>query len=619
MPEPLNIFVSYSRRDKKWLAELQLHLAPLVRGGQVNLWDDTRIKAGAQWKKQIAQALEAADIAILLISHYFLASDFILDEELQPLLETAEEKGLVILPVIVGHSRFQQTPSLSRFQAVNDPDKPLSRLPKWKRNEIFVQLTERIDEALKHRRAQRADEKATPEERPEEAPRLEEARSVGEPEPEGSGSSEDQAEVAPPMVEEVAEEETEPVAEVEAPEAASPVEEGEFVKEEEAETEAAPEEAAHPPESVSETSEEQVAAEEAAAEEAAPAPEPESEKSLPAPEAEEEEPSPEVEREKAPSPVHRTDSAQIWKRAAKWMGSVGGLVVVVLVLIQFLPVLIQFLQPGSQGPATSPTFENDIGMAFMLIEAGDFEMGSDEGDSDEKPPHLVTISQPFYLGKYEVTQGQFQAFVEATGYRTEAEQGDGCYVFEGGSGTRKAGASWKNTFVGDDRPVVCVSWNDAQAFVEWLNAEEGDTLYRLPTEAEWEYAAKAGTDDRYAGTDSVDALCRYANVADASAKRENPDWTTVSCDDGYAGLAPVGKFQPNVWELHDMTGNVWEWVEDSYGDYPSRAVTDPTGPESGSCRVIRGGSWAAPAEYARSAYRATARRATATAASGFDS
>ena len=128
-----------------------MHLAPLVRGGQVNLWDDTRIKAGAQWKKQIAQALEAADIAILLISHYFLASDFILDEELQPLLKTAEEKGLVILPVIVGHSRFQQTQSLSRFQAVNNPDKPLSRLPKWKRNEIFVQLTERIDEALKHR------------------------------------------------------------------------------------------------------------------------------------------------------------------------------------------------------------------------------------------------------------------------------------------------------------------------------------------------------------------------------------------------------------------------------------------------------------------------------------
>ena len=180
----MNIFVSYSRRDKKWLEELQLHLKPLVRGGQINLWDDTRIKAGAQWKEEIAQALEAADIAILLISHYFLASDFILDEELQPLLKTAKEKGLVILPVIVGHSRFQKTQSLFRFQAVNNPDKPLSDLPKPKRNKIFVQLTERIDEDLKHRRAQRAEGQARPEERPEEAPRLEEARSVGESEPE---------------------------------------------------------------------------------------------------------------------------------------------------------------------------------------------------------------------------------------------------------------------------------------------------------------------------------------------------------------------------------------------------------------------------------------------------
>ena len=140
MPEPLNIFVSYSHRDKRWLEELQVHLKPLIRKGQVNLWDDTRIKKGARWKAAIEQALNEADVAILLVSSDFLASDFINNEELQPLLKDAEDRKLTILPVIVRPSLFEDMESLSAFQAVNDPKRPLSGMQKQEREAKFVEI-----------------------------------------------------------------------------------------------------------------------------------------------------------------------------------------------------------------------------------------------------------------------------------------------------------------------------------------------------------------------------------------------------------------------------------------------------------------------------------------------
>ena len=161
MPDSLNVFVSYSRRDTKWLDELQLHLKPLVRDGQINLWDDTRIDKGKRWKEEIRQALEVAHVAILLVSKHFLASDFINTEELPPLLKAADEKGVVILPLIIGHCRFQQTKSLSVFQAVNNPGKPLASIRSpAKRDEEFVRLTDHVEAAWKDRQQQR--EKAPP-------------------------------------------------------------------------------------------------------------------------------------------------------------------------------------------------------------------------------------------------------------------------------------------------------------------------------------------------------------------------------------------------------------------------------------------------------------------------
>jgi formylglycine-generating enzyme required for sulfatase activity len=146
-------------------------------------------------------------------------------------------------------------------------------------------------------------------------------------------------------------------------------------------------------------------------------------------------------------------------------------------------------------------------------------------------------------------------------------------------------------FKGLSNPVEMVSWNDVQAFIQWLNAKEGHNRYRLPTEAEWEYAARAGTTGAYSFGDDEDSLGRYAWYWDNSGEKTHP----------------VGQKQPNAWGLYDMHGNVWEWVQDWYGDYSSSSVTDPKGPSSGSfygpSRVFRGGGWGSSARFCRAACR----------------
>jgi formylglycine-generating enzyme required for sulfatase activity len=179
--------------------------------------------------------------------------------------------------------------------------------------------------------------------------------------------------------------------------------------------------------------------------------------------------------------------------------------------------------PPPVQPPTEKTWRNSIGIDFVLIAAGEFLMGSESGDSDEKPVHRVRISKNFYLGKYEVTQAQWHAVM-----------GDN-----------------PSRFKGDTLPVEQVSWEDAQKFIERLNAQEGGTKYRLPTEVEWEYAARAGTTTAYSFGDNPRPLGEYAWFS------ENFGNTTH----------PVGQKQPNPWGLYDMHGNVWEWVQDWYGPY----------------------------------------------------
>jgi len=213
--------------------------------------------------------------------------------------------------------------------------------------------------------------------------------------------------------------------------------------------------------------------------------------------------------------------------------------------------------PGcSSEPGAPAAKELDLGggvtMKLVLIPAGKFMMG------EEKDQHEVTISKPFYMGATEVTQAQYEAVM-------------------GTNPSRLKGAT---------NPVETVSWNDATEFCKKLS-EKTRQAVRLPTEAEWEYACRAGSKTRFSFGDADEGLGDYA-------------WYRANC--GYT-TNPVGQKKPNAWGLFDMHGNVWEWCADWYGDYPKGAVTDPEGLASGAARVVRGGDWGGIPEDCRSANR----------------
>ncbi|MFA4907980.1 MAG: SUMF1/EgtB/PvdO family nonheme iron enzyme [archaeon] len=252
--------------------------------------------------------------------------------------------------------------------------------------------------------------------------------------------------------------------------------------------------------------------------------------------------------------------------------------------------------PSAQKPQTQK--QTDGNMVF--VKGGTFQMGSNDGQDDEKSVHTVTVSD-FWMGKYEVTVTEFEKFVSETGYQTDAEKGDGSYCWTGSAWEKKAGVNWRCDAQGNVRrsselnhPVIHVSWNDAKAYCDWLSRKTGKT-YRLPTEAEWEYAARSGGKNyKYSWGNFGPEGKRGGNVADESAKRVwNCSWAWEGYDDGFAFTAPVGSFEPNELGLYDMTGNVWEWCADWYDAkyYQKSPQTDPQGPSSGMDRVLRGGSW----------------------------
>ncbi|MFT3848480.1 MAG: formylglycine-generating enzyme family protein [Propionivibrio sp.] len=281
---------------------------------------------------------------------------------------------------------------------------------------------------------------------------------------------------------------------------------------------------------------------------------------------------------------------------------------------------------------------NTLGMPLVRVPAGEFMMGSDESPeslaadypqydrerfeklNDEAPVHRVRITRDFFLGQTEVTVGQFRRFVEQSGYVVESERdGTGGYgynrdydpaksargdAFEG----RSPKYSWRNPGFAqtEDHPVTNITWNDAVAMAGWLSEQEG-VRYRLPTEAEWEYACRAGTRTRYSSGDDPRSLLIAANVFDTDSAANWEKWKGYALPgrDGYAFTAPVASFMPNAFGLYDMHGNVWEWTADWHGEdyYAKSPIDDPQGPETGKVRVRRGGSWHTWPFYARSAFR----------------
>jgi formylglycine-generating enzyme required for sulfatase activity len=226
--------------------------------------------------------------------------------------------------------------------------------------------------------------------------------------------------------------------------------------------------------------------------------------------------------------------------------------------------LEQDAAPEPAPPPSDTRVRNPIGMEFVLIRAGTFQMGSEDGHAHEQPVHTVWISQPFYLGITPVTQAQWEAMMadNPSGFQDNAN----C-------------------------PVESVSWEDGQTVVSKLEEREPGVRYRLPTEAEWEYAAHAGTTTAYRFGDDASQLGEYA-------------W--YNANSGFK-TRPVGQLNANGWGLHDMHGNVWEWVQDRYGNYTAATTADsevdPSGPAAGVDRVVCGGSWVDLARSCRSSDR----------------
>jgi len=281
---------------------------------------------------------------------------------------------------------------------------------------------------------------------------------------------------------------------------------------------------------------------------------------------------------------------------------------------------------------------NHLGMSFTYIPAGSFLMGSNETENslshdfpqyelarlsefqDESPLHQVVISKPFWMGQHPVTIAQFALFLTHSGYIPESiRDGTGGYgfnsldahlktiddeVFEG----RNTLYSWDKTGFtqADDFPAVNITWNDANAMAKWLSDHEGKK-YRLPTEAEWEYACRAGTNSRYFTGDDPSTLTSHAKVFDLDSANIWPQWQLYALDfhSHYEFAAPVCSFLPNPFGLYDMIGNVWEWCSDWYAEnyYQYSPTNDPQGPNEGEAKVRRGGSWHTWPLYCRSSFR----------------
>jgi len=306
-------------------------------------------------------------------------------------------------------------------------------------------------------------------------------------------------------------------------------------------------------------------------------------------------------------------------------------------------------------------------ITFVPVPAGEFVRGfrhderifkkahlysTSQDFKSEKPSHRVLLSNSYEISRTEITVGQFRRFVEATAYRTDPEKGKGALGFFPDAKNHverfktDPAVTWRNPGFpqNENHPVVCVSLRDAEAFCKWLSRKEGRTV-RLPTEAEWEYACRAGSEGWYSWGTDPDKASQFANVADGALETAHPETTSYQRavklggheGDGVVYTAEVASYRSNSRGLHDLHGNVWEWCCDRYQEdryerlldgVPRQerkefVVTDPRGPkttdqhEYGDWRVIRGGSWFTAPAYTRCSIRAYAEAGEASCYTGF--
>jgi formylglycine-generating enzyme required for sulfatase activity len=289
---------------------------------------------------------------------------------------------------------------------------------------------------------------------------------------------------------------------------------------------------------------------------------------------------------------------------------------------------VLLLAAGRAAPQAAPDSaagaarDCDVCPELATVPPGQFLIGSSpdapelDADTGESPAVALSFSRPFQVSRREITVGEFRRFVEATG----AKSVPGCRVWAGGQWVQDPDRSWRDPGFAaaprDDDPVVCVSWDDARAYAEWLSAESGKR-YRLPSEAEWEYVARGGTSyprdggERDSREDVVLSLaCDYANVYDATAVESlGLPWPNARCSDGAPMLAPTGRYKPNAFGVHDIIGNAREWVMDCYtSSYAGRPQDSRAWTWQGGCELkgVRGGSFASRPRDARGAARGAA-------------
>jgi len=262
-----------------------------------------------------------------------------------------------------------------------------------------------------------------------------------------------------------------------------------------------------------------------------------------------------------------------------------------------LAVALPACRESPSGQAAGASFRDCVDCpTMMVVPAGQFLMGSPLSEAgrfeDEGPQHTVTLARPFAVSQTPITRAQYELFVRTT-QRSDASacasmSADGRWI-------STSGLTWRNPGFDQaaDHPVVCVSWEDARAFAEWLSARSGKT-YRLLSEAEFEYVARAGAMTAFPWGASENNICAHANSFDLTAGRAHPDWPAAACDDGYLHTAPVQRFPANAFGIYGATGNVFQWTEDCMveGGY-TNAPTDGSARTMEGCtvRVIRGGSW----------------------------
>ncbi|MFM9950919.1 MAG: SUMF1/EgtB/PvdO family nonheme iron enzyme [Saprospiraceae bacterium] len=657
MKQAPDIFIAYSHNDLRFKDELKKFLRPLLNTKRASLWDDHDIEAGKEWEAEIKKRLYGAEIILLLVSPDSLASDYFYGREVTVSLERHEKGEAVVVPVILRPCAWTITP-LAKLEALPAKGKPVTQWPS--QDEAFTDIAHSIGEIVaklaetRHKtaaealqrqeflaavqaaehlwdknnwlEAARAYEAAARLHRPGFLP---EAAALHTRIAECDLRQKQQSETLATIERRTAYERTltrarelqqatrwseacaawqQALNQYEPGFPESPatlqrqLDECTATLQREADFQRKLTEAEKHLERRAWTK--AVAAAQAALQlqpgnEAA-------NKVL----------------DRANAELASVDNTfKIGIGARQFMAAGGGLMLIIFLIWKIIPSGTRDENPSPEGE----TGHLEVSDNFILIPGGTFQMGDlfDEGDSDEKPVRNVTLSD-FYLSKFELTLGEFRQFISATKYETDADKGGWSYIWNGSNWEKKDGVNWKCDIAGklrpeaeNNHPVIHVSWYDAVAYCNWLSGQRGlqkvysisgtnvaanwnANGYRLPTEAEWEYAARQGGKKVRFGNGQNTAEPKAINF-DGSAGGKK-DYSVVG--EYRAKTLPVGSLNsPNALGLHDMSGNVWEWCWDWYGTYPSTAETNPKGPDSGSDRVIRGGSWGSDPAYVRCANR----------------